>query len=249
MTSAGPIRSAMCYDVLHERLCQAKGTRRCSRAAPESFCVSPTSQGRRDPGGARSTVPAGSPVGGGARGGRDRGGQSPRLVERPPVEAPSSLPASARAGPHNSSGGLPTLFESCRFTGGRVAGVGIINGNRQFDSEDFLDCTFEGNEFWFSDNLDPRSVIGVIETRRAVARRPHDAGHQAHVLDRLEVLAVAPDIAERAGIILPATLRTLDAIHLATALAAVPGIDAFVTYDDRLAAAARDLGLPVVSPV
>jgi predicted nucleic acid-binding protein len=93
------------------------------------------------------------------------------------------------------------------------------------------------------------SVIGVIETRRAAARRPHDAGHLAHVLDRVEVLAVAPDSAERAGSILPATLRTLDAIHLATALTAEPGIDAFVTYDDRLAAAARDLGLPVVSPV
>jgi predicted nucleic acid-binding protein len=93
------------------------------------------------------------------------------------------------------------------------------------------------------------SVIGVIETRRAAARRPHDAGHLAHVLDRVEVLAVAPDIAERAGSILPATLRTLDAIHLATALTAEPGVDAFVTYDDRLAAAARDLGLPVVSPV
>jgi predicted nucleic acid-binding protein len=93
------------------------------------------------------------------------------------------------------------------------------------------------------------NVIGVIETRRAAAPRPHDAGHLAHVLDRVEVLAVAPDIAERAGSILPATLRTLDAIHLATALTAEPGIDAFVTYDDRLAAAARDLGLPVVSPV
>jgi predicted nucleic acid-binding protein len=93
------------------------------------------------------------------------------------------------------------------------------------------------------------SVIGVIETRRAAAGRPHDSGHLAHVLDRVEVLAVAPDIAERAGSILPAMLRTLDAIHLATALTAEPGIDAFVTYDDRLAAAARDLGLPVVSPV
>jgi predicted nucleic acid-binding protein len=92
------------------------------------------------------------------------------------------------------------------------------------------------------------SVIGVVETRRAVTRRPHDADHLAHVLDRLEVLAVSPDIAERAGSVLSATIRTLDAIHLATALTAEPGIDSFVTYDDRLAAAARVLGLPVVSP-
>jgi predicted nucleic acid-binding protein len=92
------------------------------------------------------------------------------------------------------------------------------------------------------------SVIGVVETRRAVTRRPRDADHLAHVFDRLEVLAVTPDIAERAGSILPATIRTLDAVHLATALTAQPGIDSFVTYDARLAAAARALGLPVVSP-
>ena len=92
------------------------------------------------------------------------------------------------------------------------------------------------------------SVVGVIETRRAVARRPHDAGHLAHVLDRLEVVALVADIAVRAERIQPATIRTLDAIHLATALTAAPGIHSFVTYDDRLAVAARALGLPVVSP-
>ncbi len=42
-------------------------------------------------------------------------------------------------------------------------------------------------------------------------------------------------------------LRTLDAIHLATALEA-PGLDAFLCYDARLAAAARSTGLPVLSP-
>jgi len=47
----------------------------------------------------------------------------------------------------------------------------------------------------------------------------------------------------------PATLRTLDAIHLATALTLGGDLAAFVTYDDRLADAARTLGLPVVRPV
>ena len=46
----------------------------------------------------------------------------------------------------------------------------------------------------------------------------------------------------------PHKLRTLDAIHLATALALRSELDAFVTYDDRLAEAARALGLPVVRP-
>ena len=40
----------------------------------------------------------------------------------------------------------------------------------------------------------------------------------------------------------------LDAIHLATAMAMGPELDAFVTYDDRLAEAARAIGLPVVRP-
>ncbi|GAC1677836.1 MAG: hypothetical protein NVS9B8_18660 [Candidatus Limnocylindrales bacterium] len=92
------------------------------------------------------------------------------------------------------------------------------------------------------------SRIGIVETRRAVSRRPHDAGHLDHVLDRIEVVALDPPIADRAAAIQPATIRTLDAIHLATAIAAMPDLDAFVTYDDRLADAARALGLPVVSP-
>lgn len=43
-------------------------------------------------------------------------------------------------------------------------------------------------------------------------------------------------------------LRTLDAIHLATALRLGSDLDAVVTYDNRLAEAARTLGLPVAAP-
>src|SRR5439155_10555205 len=93
MTSAGLIWSAMCYDVLHERLCQAKGTRRCSRAAPESFCVSPTSQGRRDPGGHRPWAAGrqpGAPPGAdpdGSRAARGRGSHHPGAVRSSNLEA------------------------------------------------------------------------------------------------------------------------------------------------------------------
>ena len=41
----------------------------------------------------------------------------------------------------------------------------------------------------------------------------------------------------------PRDLRSLDAIHLATALSLGDYPDAFITYDDRLAAAARALKL------
>jgi uncharacterized protein len=45
-----------------------------------------------------------------------------------------------------------------------------------------------------------------------------------------------------------ATVRSLDAIHLGTALQARPGLISFVTYDKRLLDAASAAGLPVDSP-
>ena len=92
------------------------------------------------------------------------------------------------------------------------------------------------------------SLVGVIETRRAVARRAHDRAHLEHVIGAIEAVEITVEIALRAASIAPALIRTLDAIHLATALSLQPGLDGFVTYDDRLATAARALGLPVVSP-
>jgi uncharacterized protein len=46
-------------------------------------------------------------------------------------------------------------------------------------------------------------------------------------------------------------MRSLDAIHLATAellVASGKPLDAFVTYDKRLATAAREAGLPAAAP-
>ena len=46
----------------------------------------------------------------------------------------------------------------------------------------------------------------------------------------------------------PPTVRSLDAIHLASALTVGADLHAFATYDARLAEAARLVGLPVVQP-
>jgi predicted nucleic acid-binding protein len=89
--------------------------------------------------------------------------------------------------------------------------------------------------------------IGVVESRRAANRGEGDMARLAVVIDRLEVFELDDDIEQRAGEIGPSSLRTLDAIHLATALS-IPGLGSFVTYDDRLAEAARNVGLPVVRP-
>lgn len=92
------------------------------------------------------------------------------------------------------------------------------------------------------------SRIGLIETRRAVHRGPHDPDHLDAIIGSAVAIELDAAIARRAEAVGPPTLRTLDAIHLATALALATDLSAFVTYDDRLAAAARELGLPVVRP-
>lgn len=92
------------------------------------------------------------------------------------------------------------------------------------------------------------SRVGVVETRRAVARQAHDPAHLEVILRSVETIEFDVAVARTASAIGPATLKTLDAIHLASAAAMVPELDAFVTYDDRLADAARALGLPVIRP-
>lgn len=93
------------------------------------------------------------------------------------------------------------------------------------------------------------SRIGIVETRRAASRQPHDARHLEIVLSSVEIIEFDRTIAQAAGNLAPTALKTLDAIHLSSALVLMGSVDAFVTYDHRLADAARAAGLPVVSPV
>ncbi len=92
------------------------------------------------------------------------------------------------------------------------------------------------------------SRVGVIETRRAAARYRHDPDRLRSLLSMVEVFELDVRIADRAVSVTPNVMRTLDAIHVATALELGDALGAFVTYDDRLAEAARAVGLPVVRP-
>lgn len=98
----------------------------------------------------------------------------------------------------------------------------------------------------------PRQVSSVlvrVELGRAVARRPVvDLGVISLALDQLSLLDLDAAVIARALTIGPPELRTLDAIHLASALELGTDLEAVVTYDARLAAAARAAGLSVVSP-
>jgi predicted nucleic acid-binding protein len=93
------------------------------------------------------------------------------------------------------------------------------------------------------------SLVAAVEVSRAAKRSPDvEPRLLERVLSALSHLRLDDAIALRAADMEPASLRSLDAIHLASALALGPELEAFVTYDGRLADAARVHGLPVVAP-
>lgn len=88
-----------------------------------------------------------------------------------------------------------------------------------------------------------------IELTRAVARAmPALLPDARELLLAFSCIAIDDDIVEGAMNEPDRGLRSLDAIHLATARILAPELDALVTYDDRLLRAATDAGLVIVSP-
>ncbi len=67
-------------------------------------------------------------------------------------------------------------------------------------------------------------------------------------LSSIDLIRLDDDLLERAAEIQPSTVRSLEAIHLATALGLGNDLAAVVTYDARMSAAAQALGLPVIAP-
>lgn len=87
------------------------------------------------------------------------------------------------------------------------------------------------------------------ELMRAVRRAAPDRVLQARaVLDSVTLIEISTQTFEEAGRLEPSLLRTLDAIHLAAALDLGEDLDGLVTYDDRLAEAARLNGIPTLAP-
>lgn len=85
---------------------------------------------------------------------------------------------------------------------------------------------------------------------RALARRAdedHWGSRWEQVQAEVRFAELDRALLVRAGRLPPTTLRSLDAVHLATALL-LPGLDAFVGYDGRLQAAATAVGLRALSP-
>jgi predicted nucleic acid-binding protein len=92
------------------------------------------------------------------------------------------------------------------------------------------------------------SALVRTEARRALLRNDPAAIPQlTRVLSFVAQIPVSEAILDRAGALTDPGLRTLDAIHLASAVV-TPGITTMLVYDKRLADAARSMALTVVSP-
>ena len=104
---------------------------------------------------------------------------------------------------------------------------------------------------WLNDD-DRRVVTSDLartELLRAVRRvSPGHAAAARNVLRACGTIALSADICDRAALLDPTSVRSLDAIHLATALTLGDDLAAFVCYDTRLIDAATLNGLTAVSP-
>jgi predicted nucleic acid-binding protein len=105
---------------------------------------------------------------------------------------------------------------------------------------------------WLNDRADTpllSSALAEVEVPRALRRvAPEALTAVAGTLARLYRVEIDASIRADAGSLADPELRTLDAIHLATARAMGTELTAFVSYDRRLLRAAVAIGLPTASP-
>ena len=91
--------------------------------------------------------------------------------------------------------------------------------------------------------------ISLVEIPRAVRRFHPDLESRAHrILKKFEMIGFRDGLLNRAGILNPGELRSLDAIQLAAALSVAEVKVDFIAYDQRLLDAARKAGLRTLSP-
>jgi predicted nucleic acid-binding protein len=98
-----------------------------------------------------------------------------------------------------------------------------------------------------------RPLVSSALARTEVLRALLPAGAAAVASGRsaladIDLARINDRVLNAAGALLPNELRSLDAIHLATALQLGEVVRQVVTYDERMADAARALGLRTASP-
>lgn len=105
---------------------------------------------------------------------------------------------------------------------------------------------------WMNDHREVplvSSLLAKVEVVQAARRyRDHLLGEPEALLSTINLIPLRTAIAETACRVGDPPLCSLDALHLASALAIRGEISNFCTYDHRLRAAAAAVGLPTVAP-
>lgn len=125
------------------------------------------------------------------------------------------------------------------------------------DTSALVKLVFEENESaalsaWVNERGDQPKIssdLSTIELLRTCWRVDEDSvGTAQLLLGGIDRLPIDRSIVERSSTVTPRHLRSLDAIHLASALSVKASLTAFVAYDERLCSAARESGIVVASP-
>lgn len=121
------------------------------------------------------------------------------------------------------------------------------------DSSALVKLVVEETETWaleafVADRTVVTSRLAVVEVLRAARIKNHGAGEATarEVLDKCTLIDITASVVDRASDLASASLRALDAIHLASCETA--GSPALIAYDRRLLAAASELDLETASP-
>jgi predicted nucleic acid-binding protein len=107
-------------------------------------------------------------------------------------------------------------------------------------------------ESWLATQPEPAlisSVVARTEVIRAIGRSDPSAVTPAQeLLEAVSVVELDAALADEAAGLQPALMRTIDALHVASALRISEALGVLVSYDDRMLAAAREHGLTAASP-
>jgi predicted nucleic acid-binding protein len=105
---------------------------------------------------------------------------------------------------------------------------------------------------YLADATEPRlvsSTLLAVEARRGMLRvRPDGLPKVNLLLADIAQIGISDAVIESASRLHDSTLRSLDAIHLATALLVRDDLDVLLSYDERLVAAAKAHDIPTAGP-
>ena len=91
------------------------------------------------------------------------------------------------------------------------------------------------------------STLGFVETVRTLDRIGDFPSVMQTLLREYTEILLTEEVRDKAAG-LPGGIRTLDAIHVASAQVVGEALDTLVTYDERMLEVARSVGLPTEAP-